>query len=132
MSRSSRRRVLLATVVVFALAFSGCLTLNPTVATTDTNNSAVFADLSPTESWSGATVRTNATLQSTSAASNVTTITVIQENGRVYSTKSVDSGQSTVILSLPPNQNATIVASNSVNSTTISTVNVTTSGNKLF
>ena len=124
--------MLLAMVVVLALAFSGCLTLNPTVITTDSNNSAVFADLSPTESRSGASVRTNATLQSTSAASNVTTITVIQGNGRVYSTRSLASGQSTAILSLPPNQNATIVASNSVNSTTISTVNVTTDGNELL
>ena len=132
MTESSRQRLVLATVVVFALTFSGCLTLNPTVVTTDTNNSAVFEDISPTGSWTGSSVRTNATLQSTSAASNVTTITVIQENGRVYSTKSVGSGQSTVILSLPSNQNATIVASNSVNSTTISTVNVTTGGNKLF
>jgi hypothetical protein len=102
------------------------------VVTTDTNNSAVFEELSPTGFWTGPSVRTNATLQSTSAASNVTTITVVQENGRVFSTTSVASGQSTVILPLPSNQNATLVASNSVNSTTISTVNVTTGGSKLF
>ena len=132
MAESSRQRLVLATVVVFALAFSGCLTLNPTVVTTDTNNSAVFEELSPTGPWTGPSVRTNATLQSTSAASNVTTITVVQENGRVFSTTSVASGQSTVILPLPSNQNATLVASNSVNSTTISTVNVTTGGSKLF
>jgi hypothetical protein len=102
------------------------------VTTTDTDNSAVFEEFSATGSWTGPSVRTNATLQSTSAASNVTTITVVRENGRVFSTKNVGSGQSAVILSLPSNQNATIVASNSVNSTTISTVNVTTGGDKLF
>ena len=46
MAESSRQRLVLATVVVFALTFSGCLTLNPTVVTTDTNNSAVFEEIS--------------------------------------------------------------------------------------
>jgi hypothetical protein len=123
-------RTLLAAVLVCSLVLGGCLTLSPTVSA-DTSDSAVFEDLSPTESWSGAGIRVNATLRSTSAASNVTTITVVQENGRTYETVEVDSGQSTVILTLPPNARATLVASNSVNSTTIEELNVTTGGTEI-
>ncbi|PSP75341.1 hypothetical protein BRC86_03560 [Halobacteriales archaeon QS_3_64_16] len=130
MPATPRSRTLLAALLVCSLALSGCLTLSPTVSA-DTSNSTVFEDLSPTESWSGSGIRVNATLRSTSAASNVTTIAVIQENGRTYETVDVDSGQSTVILTLPPNANATVIASNSVNSTTIEELNVTTGGNEI-
>jgi predicted neuraminidase len=130
MSETVSGRALLATLLVCSLMLGGCLTLSPTVSA-DTNDSAVFEDLSPTESWSASGIRVNATLKSTSAASNVTSITVIQGNGRTYETVDVASGQSTVILTLPPNANATLVASNSVNSTTIGTLNVTTGGNEI-
>jgi predicted neuraminidase len=130
MSETVSGRALLATLLVCSLVLGGCLTLSPTVSA-DTNDSAVFEDLSPTESWSASGIRVNATLKSTSAASNVTSIAVIQGNGRTYETVDVASGQSTVILTLPPNANATLVASNSVNSTTIGTLNVTTGGNEI-
>ena len=130
MSETVSGRALLATLLVCSLVLGGCLTLSPTVSA-DTNDSAVFEDLSPTESWSASGIRVNATLGSTPAASNVTSITVIQGNGRTYETVDVASGQSTVIITLPPNANATLVASNSVNSTTIGTLNVTTGGNEI-
>jgi hypothetical protein len=41
MSNSSRQRVALATIVVFCLAFNGCLTIDPAV-TADASNAAVF------------------------------------------------------------------------------------------
>ena len=130
MSETVSGRALLATLLVCSLVLGGCLTLSPTVSA-DTNDSAVFEDLSPTESWSASGIRVNATLGSTPAASNVTSTAVIQGNGRTYETVDVASGQSTVILTLPPNANATLVASNSVNSTTIGTLNVTTGGNEI-
>jgi hypothetical protein len=130
MSKTPVGRALLAATVVCSLALGGCLTLDPTVSA-DTDDSAVFEDLSVTESWSGSSVRVNATLRSTPEATNVTTITVIRANGRPYETKSVESGQSTVILTLPSNADATVVASNSVNATTVDTLNVTTGGNRL-
>ena len=49
------------------------------------------------------------------------TTTVIQDNGRTYQTYDVDSGQSTVILSLPANAKATVKE-----------LNVTTGGTKLL
>jgi hypothetical protein len=131
MSKTPVGRALLAAMVVCSLALGGCLTLDPTVSA-DTDDSAVFEDLSVTESWSGSSVRVNATLRSTPEATNVTTITVIRANGRPYETKSVESGQSTVILTLPSNADATVVASNSVNATTVDTLNVTTGGNRLL
>lgn len=130
MSRALRR-LLLAAAVVVALAFSGCLTLGPTVSA-DTGNSTVFESVSATESWSGPGVRVNATLESTPQAQNVTTLTVIKQNGRAYETVSVDPGQTTVVFTVPAGESATIVASNSVNSTTIEELNVSAGGNRLF
>lgn len=130
MSISSRRRVLLSAVLVVALTAGGCLTIDPTVSA-DTNNSTVFESVSATEPWSGPGVRVNATFESTPEAGNVTTITVIRENGQTYQTISVDAGQTSVILSLPANAKSTLVASNSVNSTTIEELNVTTGGNRI-
>ena len=130
MVRTSWQRILVATVVVVGVAFGGCLTLDPTI-TAETSDSAVFESLSATEPWTGSGVRVNATLRSTGVADNVTQLTVIKANGRSIQTIGVDSGQTTVILTVPANQNLTIVASNTANSTTLETVNVTASGNKI-
>lgn len=131
MAEHSHRSVLLATLLVVSLTFSGCLTLRPAV-TAETNTSSVFETLSTDTPWAGQHVRVNATLKSTPAAANVTTISVIREDGQSYTTVSVASGQTTVILWVPTNQNAKLVASNDVNSTTLATLNVTTSGTQIF
>lgn len=131
MTVSSCRRILLATLLVVSLTVSGCLTLNPSV-TAEPNTDPVFDTLSTETPWAGHHVRVTATLKSTPAASNVTTISVIGANNQSYTTVSVASGQTTVILWVPTNQNATLVATNSVNSTTLATLNVTTSGHRVF
>ncbi len=120
----------LAVLVVVVVASSGCLTLGPSIAA-DTGESAVFESLSVEEPWASGHVRVNATLASTPAAGNVTTITIIGADGRKYDTVSVASGQSVVSLWIPTNRNATLVSSNSVNSTTLDTLNVSTGGNRL-
>lgn len=125
------RQVFLVILVVGSLTLGGCLTLNPTV-TPETTDSSVFKKLTINESWASQRIQTTATLTGSSAADNVTQITVIGENGKTFSTRQVDPGQTTVILQLPPNQNATLVASDTINGTTIETLNVTTGGNKLF
>ncbi len=130
MTAISSRNVLL-TIVVFGLMFSGCLTLSPSV-TTETSESSVFKSLSTDEPWAGQHVRVTATLRSTPAAGNVTTITIIDDSGQPYDTISVESGQTTVILWVPTDQTSTLVASNSVNSTSIGTLNVTSSGNRVL
>lgn len=131
MAEHSHRSVLLATLLVVSLTFSGCLTLSPSV-TAETNTSSVFETLSTDTPWAGQHVRVNATLKSTPEASNVTTISVIKENGQSYTTVSVASGETTVVLWVPTDQNATLVASNSANSTTLDTLNVTTNGTQAF
>ena len=130
MMRTSWQRILVAAVLVVGVAFGGCLTLDPTI-TAETSNSTVFKSLSTTEPWTGSGIRVNATLRSTGAADNVTQLTVIKTNGRSIQTIDVDPGQTTVIFTVPANQNSTIVASNTANSTTLETVNVTASGNEI-
>ena len=120
----------LAIVLVVVLISSGCLTLGPTISG-DTGDSAVFESVTIDEPWASEHVRVNATLRSTPAAGNVTTITIIGENKQAYDTVSVGSGQSVVPLWIPANRNATLVASNSVNSTTLDSLNVSTDGNQL-
>ena len=129
--KNSRRRRVLALIIVFGLTFSGCLTLGPSL-TADTSESAVFESLSTDEPWAGNHVRVNATLRSSPEASNTTTITVIGENKQEYTTISVASGQTTVPLWIPTNEDLTLVASNSINSTTTGTLNVTSSGNQVI
>jgi hypothetical protein len=130
-SDASSGRVLVAAMVVCSLGFGGCLTLDPTVSA-DTNDSAVFESISVSESWASQRVRANAILSSSPEAGNVTQITVVKENGKTFSTVNTDPGQTNVILQLPTNRNATLVASDTVNGTTIEKLNVTTDGNNIL
>lgn len=125
------RQMFLVVLVVGSLTLGGCLTLNPSV-TPETTNSSVFEHFSTNESWASQRIQTTATLTDSPAAANVTQITVIGENGKTFSTRRVDPGQTTVILQFPPNENATLVVSDTINGTTIETLNVTTGGNTLF
>lgn len=131
MIRRSQRTVFVTLFVVLTLISSGCLTLSPTV-TADTGRSTVFESVSVSEPWAGEHVRVNATLRSTPAAGNVTSITVIGENNQKYTTVSVASGQTVVPLWVPTGQNSTLVATNSVNSTTLGTFNLTSTGDRIF
>ncbi|MDS0299705.1 hypothetical protein NDI76_13230 [Halogeometricum sp. S1BR25-6] len=124
------RRSLVALLVVSTLAFGGCLTVGPTVEA-DTGGSAVFDRVSATESWSGTGVRTAITLKSTPAVEDVTTISVVDESGRTFLTTTVHPGQTRVVVSLPAQSNATVVASDSVNSSTVEKLNVTVGGNAI-
>jgi hypothetical protein len=129
-SDGSSWRALVAAMVVCSLAFGGCLTLDPTVSA-DTNDSVVFERISVNESWATQRVRASATLASSPEAGNVTQITVIKANGKTSSTVNTDPGQTSVALQLPANGNSTLVASDTVNGTTIEKLNVTTGGNRL-
>jgi hypothetical protein len=131
MNNRSIWRVLVAALLVCSLAFGGCLTLDPTVSA-DTNDSAVFESISVNESWASQRVRATATLASSPEAGNVTQITVVKENGKTFSTVNTKPGQTSVVLELPANRNSTLVASDTVNGTTIEKLNVSTGGNKLL
>jgi hypothetical protein len=131
MRPTARQQALMAVLVIGLLALGGCLTYNPAV-TMETTTSSVFENVSVTESWASGRIRATAHLTSSPAAGNVTQITVIRENGKSFSTSSVDPGQTSVLIMLPPNQNATLIASDTINGTTLATLNVTTSGTTLF
>lgn len=131
MSGGPQWQVFVAAMVVCSLAFGGCLTLDPTISA-DTSDSAVFERISVSESWSSQRVRAEATLASSPEAGNVTQITVVKANGKTFSTVNTDPGQTSVVLELPANRNSTLVASDTVNGTTIEKLNVTTGGNKLL
>jgi hypothetical protein len=131
MRTTDRRRVLVAVLVIGSVTLGGCLTLNPSVAS-ETTDSSVFKNITVSEAWATYRFQATATLTTSPDAKNVTQITVIGENGKTFSTRQVDPGQTTVVLQLPANQNATLVASDTVNGTTLATLNVTTGGNKIF
>ena len=121
------RRTLLIMVLTGMLVFSGCLSVDPSVRPA-ANESAVFEEFTVNESWASNHVWANTTLTSTPAAGNVTTVSVIQENGQVFSTQQIASGQTNVLLALPTNRDATLVASNTANSTTIEKINISVTG----
>lgn len=131
MNNGSRRKILVAVLLVCGLSFSGCLTLNPSI-TPETGNSTVFESVSASESWASQRIRTTVRLTSNPAAGDVTQITVIGENNKTFSMRNVDPGQTKIIIQFPIHENATLVASDTVNGTTLETLNVTTGGNDVF
>jgi hypothetical protein len=131
MRYTARQQVLVAVLVIGSLAFGGCLTLTPTV-TPETTNSTVFESVSTSESWSSQRIRATVRLTSSPAAGDVNQITVIGENNKTFSFRNLDPGQTKVILQLSTNRNVTLVASDTVNGTTVATLNVTTGGNTVI
>ncbi|HET7323598.1 MAG TPA: hypothetical protein VFJ06_04640 [Halococcus sp.] len=132
MAHPPRRHVLLSLLLVASLGLGGCLTLSPTVGV-DTDNSTVFEDASTTEPWVSGRVKTSITLASNATTTqDVNKLAVISESGDDFDTVTLDTGQTTATVYVPANQNATIVAIDTVNGTTIDTRTIRTDGNKLF
>lgn len=128
----SRRRVVATIALLGLVVGSGCLTLSPTV-TMETTESTVFERLSVTEPWASRSVATTVTLTSGATTTNgVTQLPVIAERGSTFDSTTVDSGQTSVTMSLPTNQNPTLVAVNAVNGTVGEGRTVATDGNELF
>lgn len=132
MSGGFDRRLLVAAVVVAAsVSTGGCLTLDPGVEA-DVADSAVFESVAVEESWAGTHVRATVTLASTPEAKNVTRISVVAASGVPFDAVDLEPGQERVVLELPANANATLVATDTVNGTTVETLNVTTTGREVF
>nr|WP_317176085.1 hypothetical protein [Halovivax sp. KZCA124] len=86
-----------------------------------------------TEPWASRSVATTVTLTSAATTTDsVTQLVVIAESGSTFDSTTVDSGQTSVTMYLPTNQNAAIVAVNAVNGTVVERRPVVTDGNKLF
>ena len=132
MAHPPRRHVLLSLLLVASLGLGGCLTLSPTVGV-DTENSTVFEDASTSEPWASGRVRTSITLaENATTTQDVNELVVISESGDDFDTVTLDSGQTSATVYVPVNQNATLVAIDTVNGTTIETRTIRTGGNKIF
>jgi hypothetical protein len=129
----SRRRFLTALPLAAGLVFGGCLTLDPIVRT-DTDDSAVFEEISTSEPWVSGRIKTSVTLAANATSEqSVTDLTVTTESGKSFDSTTVSSGQTSgLTLYLPAGENATITATDSVNGTTIETRTVSTGGNELL
>lgn len=129
----SRRRFLAALPPAAALTLGGCLTLSPTVSA-NTDDSAVFEEITTSEPWVSGRVKTSVTLASNATSEqSVTDLSVTTESGKSFDSTTVASGQTSgLTLYLPAGENATITATDSVNGTTIETHTVETGGDELF
>jgi len=128
----SRRRVVATIALLGPVVGSGRLTLGPTV-TTETTESTVFERFSVSDPCASRSVATAVTLTPTATTtSGVTQLLVVAESGTTFDPTTVDSGQTSVTMYLPTNQNATLVAVNTVTGTVVERRAVVTGGNRLF
>lgn len=132
MGTPSWRHVLVILLLVSSLGLGGCLTLSPTVGV-DTDNSTVFEDASTTEPWVSGRVKTSITLTSNATTTqDVNKVAVISASGDDFDTVTLDSGQTSATVYVPANQNATIVAIDTINGTVVENRTIRTDGNKIF
>jgi hypothetical protein len=131
MRSTVRWQVLVTVLVIGSVTLGGCLTLDPTVGV-DTDNATVFKNASTTEPWVSGRVRTSITLtDNATTTQDVTKLAVISKSGSTFDTVMLDSGQTSATVYVPANQNATIVATDTVNGTVIETGTITTTGNTI-
>ena len=127
MTKNYRRRSVLVLLVI-AVVCGGCVTAQPTLASA-TNDPAVFESISTADSWGTSSLQTSITLAPGATTSEgVTKLSVVTANGSSFYTTSLDPGQTSVTLPLPMGT-AQIIATNTVNGTTVGTANMTVSGN---
>ena len=128
MMGDARVRLLAVVALGALLVASGCLATDPAVEL-NTTESAVFADAST--DGAVAIGQVNAKLRLVPNATTdegVDRITVIAPNGETFHRTTLDSGQSSATVLLPPGGSATVVAANTVNGTVVETRNTTVTG----
>ncbi|WP_410767277.1 hypothetical protein [Haloferax sp. DFSO60] len=125
----SRRRVVATIPLLGLVVGNGCLTLDPTIMI-ETTESTVFERLSVTEPWASRSVTTTVTSTPASTTTNgVTKLVVVAESGSTFDSTTVVSGQTSVTMYLPTNQNVTLIPVNAVNGTVVEKRTVATGGN---
>nr|WP_233341068.1 hypothetical protein [Haloprofundus sp. MHR1] len=128
MERSTARPRKLAVFTLVLLACGGCLTVQPTVSP-QTNDAAVFENVSTTDRWGTSSIDASVTLTpEATTRRGVTKVSVISESGKSFYTTTVDTGQTDVSVVLPADQTAQIYAVNTVNGTVVARQNVTVGG----
>ena len=127
MTKNYRRKSVLALLVI-AIVCGGCVTAQPTLDST-TNDPTVFESISTADPWGTSSLQTSITLAPGATTSEgVTDLSVVTANGSSFYTTTVDAGQTSVTLPLPMGTSQ-IIATNTINGTTVGTANVTVSGN---
>jgi hypothetical protein len=125
------RRAVATVVVVSMLLAGGCLTIDPSVSA-DTGGSAVFESVESTEPWSSGQVRASVSLtDEATTSSGVSKLVVVSSRGTSFYTTTLEPGESSTTLFLPPNAEATVLAVNTVNGTVVETITVRTDGDRL-
>ena len=128
---SNLRRAVATVVVVSMLLTGGCLTVNPSVSA-DTGGSAVFESFESTEPWSSGQVRTSVSLTDDATTSKgVSKLVVVSSSGTSFYTTTLEAGETSTTLFLPPSGEATVLAVNTVNGTVVDTITVRTEGDAL-
>lgn len=125
------RQALAAVAVVSLLLSGGCLTVAPTVDA-DTGGSAVFESVESTEPWSSGQVRASVSLTANSTTGmGVSKLVVVSSSGTSFYTVSLDPGETSTTLFLPPNAEATVLAVNTVDGTVVERITVRTDGDNV-
>ena len=125
---NAHRRLGVFLAVVGLVICGGCITAQPTIDTTETSPN-VFESISTTDAWGTSSIQASVTLApSATTSEGVTSLSVVSENGSSFYTTTIDPGQTSVTLPVPTDMPATIVATNTVNGTTVDTANLTVSG----
>jgi hypothetical protein len=115
---------LTAIFAIGLLVSGGCITAQPTIEFTS-DDSDVFEDISTADRWGVSSVQSSVTLATgATTTEGVTSLSVVTQDGGSYYTTTVDAGQTSVTLPLPLNTPATIVATNTVNGTTVGNATV--------
>ena len=125
MKRSQYVALLSVGVLMFG---GGCLTAQPEIEFA-TDNPTVFEGISTGDEWGTSSVQSSVTLATgATTTEGVTSLSVLTRNGSSFYTTSVDPGQTSVTLPLPTQTPATIIATNTVNGTTVGSATVRISG----
>lgn len=127
----SRRQIIATLALLCVIAGSGCVTTNPTVAV-DTSASTVFEDVSANEPWTTRSLSTTITLNETATTEQgVGELVVIAADGTSFDSVPLDAGQTSATVYVPPNQNATLVAVNTINGTIVERRSVVPGGHRI-
>lgn len=131
-STRSWRRIIVGLALLCLVAGSGCLTTNPTI-TVDTSSSTVFADIAASEPWTSRSLSTTATLNATATTDQgVGKLVVIAADGTSFDSVTLDTGQTSATFYVPPNQNVTLLAVNTINGTVVESQPIVTSGHRVL
>jgi len=123
------RRAAITALLLVVVGTSGCLTLQPTVSGPG-SDATVVENVSTTDSWTTGHVTTTVTLTPNATTDRgVSKLTAVTSSGSVFDTQTVEVGQTTTTMYLPPSGTVTLYAVNTVNGTVVDSTTVRVSGN---